>query len=193
MIRDLQTIPNSYFRSGLYPSPKPEILGREAEGTIVKLGPSGDFYGLKEGDKVVWMKTASYAEYSAAAAVKAIKIPDGIKPGVAAAACLQGLTALTMIRESYEVKSGDWILVHAAAGGTGLLLCQLLKAIGARVIGTASTGGKCELAKENGAEFVIDYSQEKVVDKVLELTNGNGKSSSPFVHSKTQIAMSFYL
>ena len=155
----------------------PEILGREAEGTVVAAGP-GEVYGLQVGDKVAWLGTAAYAEYTATSAVRAIKIPSavGFKPGEAAAALLQGLTALTLIRESHFVQKGEWTLVHAAAGGVGLWLCQLLKAVGARVIGTASTPEKRALAKENGAEFMIDYSRDDVVKGVMDLTGGEGVS-----------------
>ena len=109
-------------------------------------------------------------------ALKTHLIPSSIAPGIAAAALLQGLTALTMIRESYEVKKGDWVLVHAAAGGVGLWLCQLLKAVGARTIGTASTEAKMELAKRNGAEFVVNYKEEggDLVARVREITGGEG-------------------
>jgi len=166
---------DTYFRTGLYPSPKPEILGREAEGTIVSTGPGGELYNLKAGDRVVFMGTSAYAEYTAAPAAKAHIIPSGLEPGIAAASILQGLTALTIIRESYEVKKGDWILVHAAAGGVGLWLCQLLKAVGARTIGTASTAEKIELAKKNGAEFVINYKEEKdFVEAVKKITGPQG-------------------
>jgi NADPH2:quinone reductase len=79
-----------------------------------------------------------------------------------------------MIRESYHVQSGDWVLVHAAAGGVGLWLCQLLKVVGARVIGTAGTGGKLELARENGAEFMVDYTKEDLVGRVNDITGGDG-------------------
>jgi NADPH2:quinone reductase len=163
----------SYFRTGLYPAPKPEILGREAEGKIVATGP-GNVYNLKVGDYVAWLGTSSYAEYTACPADKAILVPSGVKPGLASASLLQGLTALTLIREACPVQKGEWVLVHAAAGGVGLWLCQLLKAVGARVIGTASTPAKIELAKANGAEFMINYSHENVVDKVNEITNGQG-------------------
>jgi NADPH2:quinone reductase len=166
--------PPRYYRSGLYPAPKPEILGREAEGTIVSTG-SGNLYNLKVGDKVVWLGTTAYAEYSSVPAAKAYALPSSLKPSVAAAAALQGLTALTLIREAYEVKKGDWVLVHAAAGGVGLLLCQMLRAVGARVIGTASTEAKLELAKQNGAEVVVNYKEEKdFVGKVKEITGGLG-------------------
>lgn len=168
----------SYFRTGLYPSPKPEILGREAEGTIVAVGPSSssaNLFGLKTGDRVVWMGTGGYAEYTSVLAKAAYAIPSGIAPKLAVAAYLQGLTALTLIREAHHVEKGQWVLVHAAAGGVGLMLCQLLRAIGAHTIGTASTPEKCEQAKKNGAEFVINYTEEKDLEgKILELTGGEG-------------------
>lgn len=120
------------------------------------------------------MADNTYAEYTSVPATKAIKIPSSFKPGVAAAALLQGLTALTLVREAHHVNKGDWVLVHAAAGGTGLLLCQLLKAIGANTIGTASTDEKVALAKQNGATHVINYSHEDVKARVMELTDGQG-------------------
>jgi NADPH:quinone reductase len=163
-----------YFRSGLYPSSKPEILGCEAEGSIVATG-SGQLYDLKTGDRVVWMARNAYAEYSAVPALKALPIPADVKPSLAAASILQALTAITLIRESYEVKRGDWVLVHAAAGGVGLLLCQLLKAVGARTIGTSSTSEKMELAKKNGADIMVNYKEESdFVGKIKEITGGDG-------------------
>ena len=163
-----------YFRSGLYPVPKwPYILGREAEGTIVKTG-GGDLCGLQDGDKVVWMAEAAYAEYTVAPAAKTVKVPKEMDPKIAAAALLQGLTALTLIREAHHVNKGDWVLVHAAAGGTGLWLCGLLKAVGANTIGTASTREKVDLAKKAGATHMINYSHEDVKAKVMELTNNTG-------------------
>lgn len=140
----------------------------------MKTGAS-NLNGLKVGDKVViWMSSNTYAEYTAAPADKVVKIPEGLAPKVGAAAFLQGLTALTLVRESYPVQKGDWILVHAAAGGTGLWLCQLLRAIGANTIGTASTAEKVALASKAGATHVINYSHEDVKAKVLELTGGKG-------------------
>jgi NADPH:quinone reductase len=165
---------HSYFRSGLYPSPKPEILGREAEGTIVSTASSGEIYGLQPGDHVAWLHTGAYAEYTACPADKVVRVPSTLKPGIASASLLQGLTALTLIREAYEVQKGDWTLVHAAAGGVGLLLCQLLRAVGARVVGTASTASKIQLAKEHGAEFMINYSFGDWVARVKEITGGQG-------------------
>ncbi|CAK3924021.1 quinone oxidoreductase [Lecanosticta acicola] len=165
---------DTYFRTGLYPAPSfPYILGREAEGTVVKTG-SGETYGLKEGDKVVWMAEGAYAEYTAAPAAKAVKVPSEMDPRIGAAALLQGLTALTLVREAHPVKKGDWVLVHAAAGGTGQWLCKLLKAIGANTIGTASTPEKIEIAKKAGATHLINYSKEDVKSKVMELTSNNG-------------------
>ncbi|XXG94716.1 T-complex protein 1 subunit delta [Hypoxylon texense] len=165
---------DTYFRTGLYPAPQfPYILGREAEGTVVKTG-GGETYGLKEGDKVVWMGEGAYAEYTGVPAKNAVKIPEGVPPKIAAAALLQGLTALTLVREAHAVQKGDWVLVHAAAGGTGLWLVQLLKSIGANTIGTASTPEKVELALAAGAAHVVNYSHEDVKSKVLELTGGRG-------------------
>jgi len=165
---------DTYFRSGLYPAPHfPYILGREAEGTVVKSG-GGETYGMQEGDKVAWMAEGAYAEYTVAPAVKSIKLPKEMEPKVGAAALLQGLTALTLIREAHHVKKGDWILVHAAAGGTGLWLCQLLKAVGANIIGTASTQEKVDLATKAGATHMINYSKDDVKSKVMELTNDKG-------------------
>lgn len=166
---------DTYFRSGLYPAPQfPYILGREGEGTVVAVGGDVDKSGLKVGDRVVYMGESAYAEYTSVPATKAIKVPSSFKPGTAAAAFLQGLTALTLVREAHHVNKGDWVLVHAAAGGTGLLLCQLLKAIGANTIGTASTAEKAELAQQNGATHVINYSHEDVKARVMELTGGQG-------------------
>lgn len=164
-----------YFRTGLYPPPSfPYTLGREGEGTIVKTASSGELHGLKDGDRVVWMGERAYAEYTATPAAKAVKIPSGVDTKIASAGLLQGLTALTLIREAHHVKKGDWILVHAAAGGTGLWLCQLLKAVGANIIGTASTQEKVDLATKAGATHMINYSHEDVKSKVMELTSDKG-------------------
>ncbi|KAJ9123501.1 hypothetical protein QFC24_003715 [Naganishia onofrii] len=169
---------DTYFRSGVYPSPKPEILGRDGEGVIVALG-QGETYGLKVGQRVVWMGSGGYAEYSAVPALHVATIPDGIPETIAVAALLQGLTALTMITESHPTKPREWCLVHAAAGGVGLWLCQLLKALGARVIGTASTAEKVEEATRAGAEHMINYSlpEADLVGRVLEITGGEGVSA----------------
>ncbi len=105
----------------------------------------------------MWMNLGAYAEYSAVPAEKTIKIPDGISNEDAVGGFLMGITALALVREAYPVQKGEWVMLHAAAGGVGLIMCQLLRAIGARTIATAGGPEKCELAKKNGADHVIDY------------------------------------
>jgi NADPH2:quinone reductase len=154
----------------------PGILGREAAGTVISVGP-GDVQSLAPGDVVAWMGASAYAEYSCAPASRTIKLPPSLSPHDAAAALLQGLTAVTLIREAHPVQKGDWVLVHAAAGGVGLWLCQLLRVIGARVIGTVGSEAKGTEARENGAEVTVVYTevgQEGVVKKVKEVTGGEG-------------------
>jgi len=126
---------------------------------------------------VAYMAQAAYAEYVATPAHTTVSIPDAIDTKVAAASLLQALTALTLIRDAHPVQKGDWVLVTAAAGGVGLWLCQLLKAVGARTIAAASSPEKRELAKQNGAEVVIDYhadDREKFTKEVLDITGGEG-------------------
>ncbi|QDS73234.1 hypothetical protein FKW77_003932 [Venturia effusa] len=164
---------DTYFRSGLYPAPNmPYILGRESAGVIQSIGP-GNVHSLKEGDRVVALSQTTYAQYTACPSQTVYKIPSSISTSDAAAGLLQGLTALTLIREAHLVKSGDWVLVHAAAGGVGLLLIQLLKAVGARVIATCSTT-KIDLVKSKGVDVVIDYSKDEFASKVKEVTSGAG-------------------
>jgi len=169
---------DTYFRSGLYPSPTgyPLITGQEAASTIVKIQGANPL-NFKVGDRVVWIKQGSYAEYTALPADRVIKIPDGVSDEDAVGGFLMGMTALSLVKEAYPVKKGDTILVHAAAGGMGLLLTQLLKEIGATVIATAGGPEKCALAKANGADYVIDYkasSGPTWVEQVLKLTDGKG-------------------
>lgn len=170
---------DTYFRSGLYPSATgyPMILGQEASGVVSALGPGADKYGLKAGDRVVWIKQGGYAEYTACPAEKVAKIPDGVSDEDAVGGFLMGMTALSLVQESYPVQKGDWVLVHAAAGGVGLLMCQILRSMGARMIGTAGGPEKCQLAKDNGAEFMIDYKKTDGpgwVEQVKEITGGRG-------------------
>ena len=164
---------DTYFRTGLYPSPKPEILGREAAGEVVALGPSG-VEGFKEGDRVVWMGTGGYAEYTAVQAAKTLRVPEAISSEDACAALLQGLTAITLVEEAHKVESGDWVLVLAATGGVGGWLCQVLKAKGAHTIGTVGNEGKVEEAKRLGAEVVVVEGEGTVEDVVKEKTEGEG-------------------
>ncbi|OQV09858.1 Alcohol dehydrogenase GroES-like domain-containing protein [Cladophialophora immunda] len=163
-----------YFRTGLYPAPKPEIGGREAVSEIVAVGPGATKHGLKAGDRVVWLGTSAYAEYSVVAQDKAIKVPNGVSDEDAVAGMLQGLTVMGLVEEAYKVKKGDTVLVHAAAGGVGLILVQVLKRIGARIVATAGGEEKCKWAKDAGADVVIDYRKPGVdwVKEVKDATNG---------------------
>lgn len=166
---------DTYFRTGLYASPKPEILGREGAGTVVALGPNAS--GFQVGDRVAWLATGGYAEYTAAPAAKTVKIPDGVSDEDVMASFLSGLTVLSFAKETYPVQAGDWVLLHAAAGGAGFLMTQILKNIGAKVIGTAGGPEKCELVKSLGADVVIDYRSEEGKDwvkRVKEVTGGRG-------------------
>ena len=163
-----------YWRTGMFGTPRNGIIGREAEGKVVSVGTgnTGDF---KFGDRVVWLSYGSYAEYTAVPASLAIPVPSNVQPGMGAAALLQGLFALTLVEKTVRVKPGDWVLVHAAAGGLGLWLCQLLKAHGAKTIGTASTAEKLAIAKDHGADYVINYKEEgDLVARVKELTQDHG-------------------
>lgn len=163
---------DTYFRTGLYPSPKPEILGREASGTIVSLGPS--VTSFTPNDRVVYLASSSYAEYTAAPASKTVKIPSSISSPDACAALLQGLTALTLTEEAHAVQKGDWVLVLAASGGVGGLLCQILRAKGAHTIATVGSEGKVAVARESGAEVVLVEGEGVVESKVRECTGGKG-------------------
>ncbi|KAL8784845.1 MAG: hypothetical protein Q9213_003749 [Squamulea squamosa] len=147
---------DTYFRTGLYPNPKPMILGREASGTVAALGSQvPQSLGFSNGDRVVYMAVSAYAEYTTCPAEKVMKIPDDITSADACAAFLQGLTALTLVEETHKVQSGDWVLVLAATGGVGGWLCQILRAKGAKTIGTVGSEGKVDIAKEQGADVVV--------------------------------------
>jgi NADPH2:quinone reductase len=166
---------DTYFRTGLYASPKPEILGREGAGTVAALGP--ETTGFQVGDRVAWLATGGYAEFTAVPAAKTVKIPEGISDEDVMASFLSGLTVLAFAKETYPVQKGDWVLLHAAAGGAGFLMTQILKSMGAKVIGTAGGAEKCALVKSLGADVVIDYRSEEGknwVKLVKEATGGRG-------------------
>lgn len=168
---------DTYFRTGLYPNPKPMVLGREGSGTIAALGSAvPQSLGFSNGDEVVYIGTSAYAEYTACPADKVLKIPNGVSTSDAAAALLQALTALTLVEDAYKVQSGDWILVLAATGGVGGWLCQILRAKGAKTIGTVGSEEKVATAKEQGADVVIidRPGQGDVLKTVKECTNGQG-------------------
>ncbi|GBC03593.1 hypothetical protein RclHR1_05200004 [Rhizophagus clarus] len=133
--------------------------------------------GVKDvcpGDHVVYFGAPSYAEYTTANAKYVAKLPEGIDFKLGAASLLQGLTAWTLVTQSYSVQKNDWVLIHAAAGGVGLLLAQLSKQLGANVIGTVSTPEKAEMAKTAGADHIINYSHQDVIEEVQRLTNNLG-------------------
>ncbi len=153
-----------YYRIGLYPAEPPVMLGSEGAGTVEAVGP--DVSQVQVGDRVVYaMNRGSYAEYAVIPAAQLIKIPAAVDFNTAAAAILQGMTAHYLTHSTYPLKSGDSCLIHAAAGGTGLLLVQMAKALGARVIGTVGNPQKAKLAKDAGADEVIVYTQENFVEK----------------------------
>lgn len=162
-----------YHRTGLYPLPRPFIPGMEAAGTVEALGE-----GVSEvavGDRVAYaMHPGAYAEYAAVPAGKLVKIPDGVTAQQAAATMLQGMTAHYLVTSTYALKAGDTALIHAAAGGVGLLLIQLAKRIGARAIGTVSTEAKAQLAREAGADDVILYTEQDFEAETRRLTGGKG-------------------
>ncbi len=162
-----------YFRTGLYPAAMPLTLGLEAAGTVSAIGPGVS--GLGVGDRVAYTGIpGAYAERHAVPADRAVKLPEGISTREAAAAMLQGMTAHYLALSTYPLGPGHSCLVHAAAGGVGLLLCQVAKMCGATVIGTASTDAKAALARAAGADHVILYTQQDFVAEVRRVTAGGG-------------------
>lgn len=160
-----------YQRKGLYQVPLPSTPGSEGAGVVEAVGP--DVVGLKVGDRVVSQGfRGSYAELAVAPADRVVKVPDGISLDVAAAAMLQGLTAHYLVRSTFPLNASHSCVIHAAAGGVGLLLCQLARQLGARAIGTASTPEKRALAKEAGAQHVVPY--DEVVAAAKSATGGVG-------------------
>ncbi len=165
---------DTYVRSGLYPVALPSGLGEEAAGVIEELGP--DVRGLKIGDRVAY-GSGSPGAYAGARNVSVsnlVKIPDAISDSTAAGMMLKGMTVRYLLRATYRVKPGDTILLHAAAGGVGLIASQWAKALGATVIGTVGSDAKMEIAKAHGCAHVINSSTENVVARVKEITGGKG-------------------
>jgi len=165
---------DTYHRTGLYPLPLPSGLGLEAAGIVEEVGEGVD--GLKVGDRIAYGAgpIGAYSERANVPANRVGKLPDGVSDEVAAAIMLKGMTARYLLRATYEVKPGDTILFHAAAGGVGLIACQWASALGATVIGTVGSPEKGELAKANGCDHVINYSNEDVAGRVREITDGKG-------------------
>src|ERR1700731_3439742 len=162
-----------YFREGRYKAALPIILGQEGAGVVNAVGT--EVTTVNNGDRVAWCGLlGSYAEYAAVPADRLVPIPDGVTDQQAAAAMLQGMTAHYLSHDTYPLKKGETALVHAAAGGVGLLLTQMAHNIGARVIATVSTDAKAKLAREAGADEVILYTQVDFEAETKRLTDGKG-------------------
>ena len=164
-----------YFREGRYPITPPFILGQEASGVVSAVG--SEVKDFKPGDRVAYTGImGAYAEYAAVPADRLVHVPAGISDQQAAAAMLQGMTAHYLVNDTYPLKKGETALIHAAAGGVGLLLVQMAKQIGARVIATVGTEEKAKLAREAGADDVILYTQQDFEAETKRLTDGKGSS-----------------
>src|SRR5262245_57217312 len=162
-----------YHRTGLYPLQTPFTLGTEGAGVVDAVGDG--VTEVKKGDRVAYaMIPGSYADYAVLPGARLAPVPAGVDAQAAAAAMLQGMTAHYLTRSTYALKQGDTTLIHAAAGGVGLLLIQAAKMLGARVIGTVSTEAKAQLAKQAGADEVILYTQQDFLGEVKRLTDGRG-------------------
>ena len=166
---------DTYYRAGVYPRPLPMVLGAEGAGVVAEVGE--DVSGLSAGDRVAWAdgNAGAYAEYDVIEADRLVAVPEGLDPETAAASMLQGMTAHYLVNSAWDLEAGQTALVHAAAGGMGLLLTQLAKAKGARVIGTTSTEAKELLAREAGADEVLRYTEvDDLAAEVRALTGGRG-------------------
>ena len=162
-----------YNREGRYKVPLPFVLGQEGAGVVSALG--SDVRDVAVGDRVAYTSVlGSYAEYAAVPADRLVKIPDGVSEREAAASMLQGITAHYLVHDTYPLMKGETALIHAAAGGVGLLLVQMAHNIGARVIGTVSSEEKAKLAREAGAEEIIFYTQSDFEAETKRLTGGKG-------------------
>jgi len=163
-----------YERTGLYPVTLPSGLGREAAGVVTVLGRG--VRGLRVGARVayVWPSSGAYSELRNVPAERLVKLPPGISDEQAAALMLKGLTAQYLIRRTYKVSRGDTLLVHAAAGGVGLILCQWAKALGATVIGVVGSEAKAEIARRHGCKHVLISGRDELVASVKKLTKGVG-------------------
>lgn len=165
---------DTYHRSGLYPLPLPSGIGMEAAAVVEEVGPG--VAGFAPGDRVAYCLApiGAYASHRNYPAALLVKVPDGVTDEQAASLMLQGLTTWYLLHRTHAVKPGETILFHAAAGGVGLLACQWAKHLGVRVIGTAGSPEKAELAKAHGADEVILYREEDVAERVRALTGGKG-------------------
>ncbi|HET7775565.1 MAG TPA: quinone oxidoreductase [Azospira sp.] len=165
---------DTYHRTGLYPVPLPSGIGLEGAGTVEAVGPG--VTGVAPGDRVAYAggPLGAYSEARLIPADRLVKLPDNISFTTGAAMMLQGLTAAYLLRRTYPVQAGDTVLIHAAAGGVGLIACQWAKALGATVIGTVSTEAKAALAQAHGCDHPILYTRENFAQRVREITGGAG-------------------
>ncbi len=163
-----------YNRRGWYKLPLlPAGIGGEGAGRVAAVAP--DVTEVKPGDRVAWLGAANgYATHIVIAASKLAPVPEGVSDEQAAAAMVQGVTAHVLTTRTYPLKAGDWMLIHAAAGGVGRLMCQMGRRLGAHVIGTVSTPEKARVAQEMGAEHTINYTQQDFLAEVREITGGKG-------------------
>ena len=165
---------DTYQRSGLYPLPLPSGLGQEGAGVVEAVGK--EVRDFRPGDRVAYAggPVGAYSQQRCLPAARLLKLPESIDFRTGAAMMLQGLTTAYLLRRTYAVQAGDAVLIHAAAGGVGLIACQWARAVGATVIGTVSTEAKAELARQHGCEHVILYSHEDVAARVRDITGGEG-------------------
>lgn len=164
---------DTYHREGLYQISLPAVIGTEGAGEVTAVGPG--VTDVKVGDRVAYaMPLGAYAEERLVAADRVVKVPDSIDNRTAAAMMLQGMTVRYLLKETYKVGPETTMLLHAAAGGIGLIACQWAKHLGATIIGTAGSPEKCKLAQEHGCTHVINYRSEDFVARTKELTNGKG-------------------
>jgi len=178
-----------YVREGRYGNELPFTPGQEAAGTVVAVGKGVSH--VHEGDRVAWCSIlGTYAEYAVAPAERVVPIPIGVTFEQAAAALLQGMTAHYLSHSAYPIEPGDEVLIHAGAGGTGLLLTQFAKARGARVLTTVSNQGKAELSYQTGADDVIFYTRSNFGDEVKRLTQGRGLAAVYDSIGKSTVARS---
>ncbi|PWT90310.1 MAG: quinone oxidoreductase, partial [Proteobacteria bacterium] len=161
-----------YHRSGVYPMTLPAVLGLEAAGTAIAVGPG--VTRIRPGDRVAYAggPPGAYAEQRVMDEARLIVLPSGVDAEQAASVMFSGLTVQFLLRQVYPVKAGDVVLIHAAAGKVGLLLCQWAKHLGATVIGTVGSDAKAELVNQNGCDFPIVYTREKVAESVARITGG---------------------
>ncbi|WFR72187.1 quinone oxidoreductase [Prescottella defluvii] len=165
---------DTYFRTGLYPAPLPAGMGVEAAGVIEAVGAG--VIRFREGDRVTYTGSplGAYSTERVMPAEHLIALPDGIEFETAAAMTMRGLTTSYLLRRIYQLRAGDTVLLHAAAGGVGLIFCQWAKLLGVNVIGTVSSDRKAEVARAHGCDDVIVYTRENVAERVRELTDGAG-------------------